>query len=178
MTVRTSLSTGQLPLSGVESVPKRITVKRARRSGRRPSHRAKKGTASPEKSSNGVSGAALHRDPALKNNEFSSDPITLYLNDVSNISLLSKKREVFLAKQIEAGELALKKLQQDDLSAAEILDCEALVAQGNKARAELIEANYRLVISITKRYMSQGVSFLDLVQEGNLGLIKAVEKFD
>ena len=152
MAVRTSLSNGQLHLPNTEDIPERITVKRARRSGR-PPHRAKKGTASPEKSSNGVSRTALRRGPALKNNELSSDPITLYLNDVSQISLLSKKREVFLAKQIEAGELAVKKLRQDDLSAAEILDCEELVAQGNKARSELIEANYRLVISITKRYM-------------------------
>ena len=177
MAVITSLSNGQLPLPSVEDIPKRITVKRARRLDK-PSHRAKRGTASPEKSPNGVSYTTLRRGPALENNELSSDPITLYLNDVSQISLLSKKREVFLAKQIEAGELAAKKLGQDGLSATEILDCEERVAQGNKARAELIEANYRLVISITKRYMSQGVSFLDLVQEGNLGLIKAVDKFD
>ena len=177
MTVRTSLSNGQVPLSSVGDVLERITVKRARRSSGK-SHRAKKGTISPKKSSNGVSRAALPHRPALQNNEVSNDPITLYLNEISQISLLSKKREVFLAKQIEAGALAVKKLCQDDLSAAEIFNCEEIVAQGNKARSELIEANYRLVISITKRYMSQGVSFLDLVQEGNLGLIKAVDKFD
>jgi len=161
-------------LLDVEGVSERTVTKRARRRSR--SRRARRGEASP----NDASHSSLPQRAAQPSSydEISSDPITLYLKEVCQISLLSRKREVALAKQIEAGKLAAEKLCQDGLTAIDIVNCEEIIAQGNEARDELIEANYRLVISITKRYMSQGVSFLDLVQEGNIGLIKAVDKFD
>lgn len=108
----------------------------------------------------------------------SSDPISLYLEEISRISLLSREKEVELAKKIEAGDIASEKLKSGNLSATEIKKTRTRIADGNKARDELIEANYRLVISITKKYASRGVAFMDLIQEGNIGLIKAVDKFD
>jgi len=112
--------------------------------------------------------------------DISSDPISLYLDEISRISLLSRKKEVQLAKKIEAGNLAAKKLKTDreTLSTRDIKRCQRMIKLGNKARDQLIEANYRLVISITKKYASRGVAFMDLIQEGNIGLIKAVDKFD
>jgi RNA polymerase primary sigma factor len=108
----------------------------------------------------------------------SNDPITLYLEEISRISLLSRKKEVQLAKKIEAAKIAGQHLKEDDLSPGEVKRCQKIIAQGDKARDQLIEANYRLVISITKKYASRGVAFMDLIQEGNIGLIKAVDKFD
>ena len=112
-------------------------------------------------------------------NDVSNDPISLYLEEISRISLLSRKKEVQLAKKIEAGNIAAQKLAKtEQLTPAEIRRYHRLVKQGDKARDQLIEANYRLVISITKKYASRGVAFMDLIQEGNIGLIKAVDKFD
>jgi RNA polymerase primary sigma factor len=110
--------------------------------------------------------------------EGSDDPISLYLEEISRISLLSRKKEVRLAKQIEAGEIAAKKLSKGKLLPVEAKRFEKIVKVGDRARDQLIEANYRLVISITKKYASRGVAFMDLIQEGNIGLIKAVDKFD
>jgi RNA polymerase primary sigma factor len=108
-----------------------------------------------------------------------SDPISLYLEEISRISLLSRQKEVELATKIEAGNIATEKLESNDkLTSAEISNLHHTVKQGNIARDELIGANYRLVISITKKYASRGVAFMDLIQEGNIGLIKAVDKFD
>ena len=112
--------------------------------------------------------------------EKSSDPISLYLDEISRIPLLSREKEVELAQQIEAGDIASDKLENASLSLSnkEIAKLKATVKEGDKARNELIQANYRLVISITKKYASRGVAFMDLIQEGNIGLIKAVDKFD
>jgi len=117
-------------------------------------------------------------DDSLLDDAPASDPITLYLEEISRISLLNRKKEVQLAKKIEAGKIASRKLKEGNLSAGEAQRCRETIAQGNKARDQLIEANYRLVISITKKYASRGVAFMDLIQEGNIGLIKAVDKFD
>jgi len=81
-----------------------------------------------------------------------NDPVRMYLKEIGKVDLLKQEEEVFLAKRIEKGDL--------------------------EARAQLVEANLRLVVSIAKRYIGRGLSFLDLIQEGNMGLIKAVEKFD
>ncbi len=106
------------------------------------------------------------------------DPMTLYLEDISHISLLSREKEIALARKIETGELAEHKLRQNTLSPAEAELCQRQIEEGKRARDRLIEANYRLVISISKKYANQGVSLMDLIQEGNIGLIKAVKKFD
>lgn len=107
----------------------------------------------------------------------SNDTVGLYLKEMSRVPLLKTEEEVSLAKRLEAGLDAEKKLQQNPNHpcAPEWL----LIAQdGADAREHLIKANTRLVVSIAKKYMSRGVPFLDLIQEGNLGLMKAVEKFD
>ncbi len=106
------------------------------------------------------------------------DSITLYLEDISHIKLLNREDEVDFAKKIEAGKLAQRKLETGDLSPIEAEICRQEMRIGTRARSQLIEANYRLVISIAKKYANQGVAFIDLIQEGNIGLIKAVEKFD
>jgi len=118
-------------------------------------------------------------EPPSRDDEISDDPISLYLEEISRISLLSRSKEVYLAKQIEKGNFATEALESEmDLTSAEKSRLQRTVKQGNRARDQLIEANYRLVISITKKYASRGVAFMDLIQEGNIGLIKAVDKFD
>jgi RNA polymerase primary sigma factor len=98
---------------------------------------------------------------------------------MARVPLLTAEQEVTLARQYEEGREAQKKLEEnDDLSEEEKNRLYDLVDQGEVARSHLIQANTRLVVSVAKRYTGQGVPFLDLIQEGNLGLIKAVEKFD
>ena len=92
------------------------------------------------------------------------DPVRMYLKEIGRVSLLSADEEILLAKQIEAG-------NKEDASFKEM-------RQGDQAKQKLIDANLRLVVSIAKRYVGRGMLFLDLIQEGNLGLIKAVDKFD
>jgi RNA polymerase primary sigma factor len=108
----------------------------------------------------------------------SDDSISLYLKEMASVPLLKPEEEVLLAKQLERGRIAQRKLEKDGHSPAEREDYFRQIEFGNAARAHLIKANTRLVVSIAKRYMGQGVPFLDLIQEGNLGLMKAVEKFD
>lgn len=106
------------------------------------------------------------------------DTVGLYLKEMSAVPLLNMEQEVSLAKRIEAAKKALaqlKKLQGKDSKRVQL---EAIVEDGRQARDHLIRANTRLVVSIAKKYMSRGVPFLDLIQEGNLGLMKAVSKFD
>jgi len=108
------------------------------------------------------------------------DSIALYLKEISRIPLLSAEEEVHLAKAIERGKKALIRLAQAHSQAngysRERLRSE--VRRGKEARRKLIEANFRLVVSIAKKYIGHGVSFMDLIQEGNIGLIRAVEKFE
>ncbi|MCB0211264.1 MAG: sigma-70 family RNA polymerase sigma factor [Anaerolineae bacterium] len=109
----------------------------------------------------------------------SEDPIALYLKEISRIPLLSGKEEVELAKAIERGQEATQQLTEDaQLTPQARLHLQDLVEKGLKARCKLIESNFRLVVSIAKKYIGHGVSFMDLIQEGNIGLIKAVEKFE
>ncbi len=108
----------------------------------------------------------------------SDDSISLYLKQMASVPLLTREEEVMLAKQMEQGLIAERRLgrgAQRPMLRQEYLRQAGL---GQKARAHLIKANTRLVVSIAKRYMGQGVPFLDLIQEGNLGLMKAVDKFD
>jgi len=108
------------------------------------------------------------------------DLVRLYLDDVGRHDLLTKDDEVRLAQAIEAGEAARETLAsaKSALTRAEKRELEKLVRQGNSARRQFVESNLRLVVSIAKKYQSSGLPLLDLVQEGNLGLMHAVEKFD
>ena len=107
-----------------------------------------------------------------------SDLVRIYLREIGRVPLLTAEDEVELAKSIEAGLFADEKLREGAPRAPEALDLRILVAEGDRSKQRLIEANLRLVVSIAKRYIGRGLVFLDLIQEGNLGLIRAVEKFD
>ncbi|HEU5157669.1 MAG TPA: RNA polymerase sigma factor RpoD [Streptosporangiaceae bacterium] len=108
-----------------------------------------------------------------------SDLVRIYLREIGRVPLLTAEEEVELAKSIEAGLFAEEKMARSAiLSRPERLDLEQLAHDGVRAKQRLIEANLRLVVSIAKRYVGRGMLFLDLIQEGNLGLIRAVEKFD
>lgn len=107
----------------------------------------------------------------------SSDTVGLYLREMARVPLLSTEEEVSLAMRIEAGWEAAAELEAAPDS-DRATEWRWLVGDGNEAREHLISANTRLVVSIAKKYMNRGVPFLDLIQEGNLGLMKAVEKFD
>ncbi|MFF0432276.1 RNA polymerase sigma factor [Streptomyces sp. NPDC004327] len=109
----------------------------------------------------------------------SSDLFRQYLREIGRVPLLTAEEEVELARRIEAGLFAEEKLASTpDLDSRLALDLDRLVVLGRIAKRKLIEANLRLVVSVAKRYVGRGLTMLDLVQEGNLGLIRAVEKFD
>ncbi|MGW0417633.1 RNA polymerase sigma factor [Streptomyces sp. NPDC003015] len=109
----------------------------------------------------------------------SSDLFRQYLREIGRIPLLTAAEEVDLARRVEAGLFAEEKLTNTpDLDSQLALDLDRLVVLGRMAKRRLIEANLRLVVSVAKRYVGRGLTMLDLVQEGNLGLIRAVEKFD
>ncbi|MFI6883963.1 RNA polymerase sigma factor [Streptosporangium canum] len=110
----------------------------------------------------------------------SPDPVKDYLTQIGAVSLLSAAQEVELAKRIEAGLFATERLSQDSGTVPLRLraELEWLAEDGQHAKDHLLEANLRLVVSIAKRYTGRGLDFLDLIQEGNVGLIRAVEKFD
>ncbi|MCB0154266.1 MAG: sigma-70 family RNA polymerase sigma factor [Anaerolineae bacterium] len=134
------------------------------------------------------------QDEALKDDDFDEgafggrldpnlsidDTIALYLKEISRIPLLTHAEEVRLSKIIERGKKAALWLNQPDPSRSgrTLAELKERVRRGQVARCELIEANFRLVVSIAKKYVGHGVSFMDLIQEGNIGLIKAVEKFE
>ena len=118
------------------------------------------------------------------------DPVRMYLKEIGKVPLLSAEEEIELAQKMEAGAVATEKIaileermeEADDAEIeelkAEIKELQKDVDLGSEAKKRLAEANLRLVVSIAKRYVGRGMLFLDLIQEGNLGLIKAVEKFD
>ncbi|MEV0281779.1 sigma-70 family RNA polymerase sigma factor [Streptomyces sp. NPDC050610] len=109
----------------------------------------------------------------------SSDLFRQYLREIGRIPLLTAAEEVELARSVEAGLFAEERLgSASDLDSQLALDLDKLVVLGRMAKRRLIEANLRLVVSVAKRYVGRGLTMLDLVQEGNLGLIRAVEKFD
>ena len=111
------------------------------------------------------------------------DPVRMYLKEIGRVPLLSADEEVALATAMSAGRAAQERIDQageteEPISDEEMAQLKADIKEGNKAKQKLAEANLRLVVSIAKRYVGRGMLFLDLIQEGNLGLIKAVEKFD
>jgi RNA polymerase primary sigma factor len=108
-----------------------------------------------------------------------ADPVKDYLKQIGKVALLNAELEVELAKRIEAGLFAEEKLETDKkLNRETERDLRWVVKDGQRAKSHLLEANLRLVVSLAKRYTGRGMQFLDLIQEGNLGLIRAVEKFD
>jgi RNA polymerase primary sigma factor len=106
------------------------------------------------------------------------DSVGLYFREMGQQQLLSAEEEVQLAKEIEVGRLAIEQLDVNELTIDELDEYDRLLAVGDAARAHLIRANTRLVVSIAKKYRGRGLQFLDLIQEGNVGLMKAVEKYD
>ena len=118
------------------------------------------------------------------------DPVRMYLKEIGKVPLLSAEEEIELAQKMEAGNIAVEKInilneRMEEADEAEVAELEEEIKNlqgdadaGAEAKKRLAEANLRLVVSIAKRYVGRGMLFLDLIQEGNLGLIKAVEKFD
>ena len=121
-------------------------------------------------------------DPnSLVDNFSIDDPVRMYLKEIGKVPLLNPDEETELAQVMSAGMLAAEQLEsadKDTIPAEELQAMNKLIKQGERAKQKLAEANLRLVVSIAKRYVGRGMLFLDLIQEGNLGLIKAVEKFD
>jgi RNA polymerase primary sigma factor len=124
--------------------------------------------------------AAAQQDSSRR--AVAGDLVRIYLREIGRVPLLTAHDEVELAKAIEAGLFAEEKLQGGAVAAqvcgAGLAELALVAAEGLRAKQRLIEANLRLVVSIAKRYIGRGLVFLDLIQEGNLGLIRAVEKFD
>ena len=110
--------------------------------------------------------------------EVTSDPVRMYLREIGRVDLLTAEEEVMLARRIQRGVRASKQLEKNGLDPAKIDKLERQVVDGKRAKRNLAEANLRLVVSVAKRYIGRGMNFLDLIQEGNIGLLRAVEKFD
>jgi RNA polymerase primary sigma factor len=123
-----------------------------------------------------------HRDLSVDDNYLANidtdDTIGLYLKEVGRVPLLTAEEEVDLAQRIERGRLAREELAKGNVSPHRRRELQRLIEDGWAAREHLITANSRLVISVAKKYMGRGVPFLDLIQEGNIGLIRAAKKFD
>jgi RNA polymerase primary sigma factor len=127
----------------------------------------------------------LSADRALERGVGTSDPVRMYLREIGRVPLLTAVEEVELARRIEGGAEASEHLADldavgalGDLPADESRALQRLADDGDEAKSALIQANLRLVVSIAKRYVGRGMQFLDLIQEGNMGLMRAVEKFD
>jgi RNA polymerase primary sigma factor len=106
------------------------------------------------------------------------DSIGLYLKEIGQVPLLSREEEIILAKRMEAGKKARLALEGDGLDPKERIRLQTVAQDGSEAREHLVRANSRLVVSVAKKYMGRGVPFIDLIQEGNIGLIRAAKKFD
>jgi RNA polymerase primary sigma factor len=126
--------------------------------------------------------ARASREEELALKAPTNDPVRMYLKEIGKVPLLTAEQEVILAKAIEEGEAATKELESAHNGkrpgAERLTELRRTERGGQLAKKKLIEANLRLVVSIAKRYVGRGMLFLDLIQEGNLGLIRAVEKFD
>ncbi|MFC9975578.1 RNA polymerase sigma factor [Spirillospora sp. NPDC127200] len=126
--------------------------------------------------------AAVEAEPEIADLDDTStamgDSVHTYLKAIGRRQLLTAEQEVDLAKRIEAGLYAEHKLETEKLTPQARMDLEWVAADGRRAKSHMLEANLRLVVSVAKKYSDRGLSLLDVVQEGNLGLIRAVEKFD
>ena len=116
--------------------------------------------------------------PGLIEQEIVSDPVRMYLREIGRVSLLSAEGETQLAEVIQRGQAAQHELDTEGHVSKEQATLEQQVGEGLRAQMRLAEANLRLVVSVAKRYIGRGMSLLDLIQEGNIGLMRAVEKFD
>ena len=115
----------------------------------------------------------------MANVDLTGDPVRMYLHEIGQVNLLTAEEEVSLAQQIQVGLDAKEKLLSEEVTDPDELGkLQDQIYRGNRARRRLAESNLRLVVSVAKRYIGRGMNFLDLVQEGNVGLLKAVEKFD
>jgi len=175
---RTTTQPTDQPVELVETVaaPARAT-RTARRRGAAETERAAEGTATT------LVEAAPEPDafaaPDLDEAATSADLVRVYLNEIGKVALLTAADEVELAKRIEAGLYAEHLLASpNDFTPTRKRELRAVVIDGDRAKDHLLRANLRLVVSLAKRYTGHGMPFLDLIQEGNLGLIRAVEKFD
>ena len=123
-------------------------------------------------------------DPNSMMDSFGTDdPVRMYLKEIGKVNLLTSEEEIELAQTMASGAAAKEQMEELEALGEEIpaevkAELEVLIKKGERAKQRLAEANLRLVVSIAKRYVGRGMQFLDLIQEGNLGLIKAVEKFD
>ncbi|CAN5794506.1 RNA polymerase sigma factor RpoD [soil metagenome] len=107
-----------------------------------------------------------------------SDPVRMYLNEIGRYRLLTSQQEVELSMALEAGRRAQEKISAEELSPEDAAVLRHTVAEGELAHRKLVESNLRLVVSIARRYVGRGLAMLDLIQEGNMGLMRAVERFD
>ncbi|MBC7169778.1 sigma-70 family RNA polymerase sigma factor [Candidatus Bipolaricaulota bacterium] len=117
-------------------------------------------------------------EPEEEPAERGRDPVRTYLREIGRVPLLTREEEVELAQKVEAATAALEELNQGVVDPQRRAELEKIIQEGDAARERLAVSNLRLVVSIAKRYMHRGLSFLDLIQEGNIGLMRAVEKFD
>ena len=131
-----------------------------------------------EEEESGEDATLLEQEKNYLANIDTDDTIGLYLKEVGRVPLLTAEEEVQLAKRIEAGREAREEMARGGVTPERRLELRALIEDGWAAREHLITANSRLVISVAKKYMGRGVPFLDLIQEGNIGLIRAAKKFD
>ena len=114
----------------------------------------------------------------LSGPELTNDPVRMYLREIGRVNLLSGEEEVLLARKIQRGTRAYQQIKKDGPPLSQKDRLQRVVNEGDRARRRLAEANLRLVVSVAKRYIGRGMNFLDLIQEGNIGLLRAVEKFD
>jgi len=117
-------------------------------------------------------------DILLEGPQLPTDPVSIYLREIGRVPLLSASEETKLAEAIKRGDTARHYLRTDELGPQEAIKAKVDYLAGQLARRRLVEANLRLVVSVAKKYVSPGMSFLDIIQEGNIGLLRAVEKFD
>ncbi|MFO8074802.1 MAG: RNA polymerase sigma factor RpoD [Egibacteraceae bacterium] len=124
--------------------------------------------------------SAGHGDAGTATGKAAGDPVRLYLHEIGQVRLLTAEEEVDLAKRAEAGAVAARLLRRPDATrdGERLRQLQSIERGGELAKQRLVEANLRLVVSVAKRYSGRGLGLLDLIQEGNLGLIRAVEKFD
>ncbi len=120
----------------------------------------------------------LEQKLAMSVQTATNDPVRMYLKEIGKVHLLTAEQEVYLAKRIDEREKARKRVQEGKLTREQAKKLDKIEEDGLDSKKKLVEANLRLVVSIAKRYVGRGMLFLDLIQEGNLGLIRAVEKFD